>query len=123
MSSKRVRDPCEEAAGQGRCCTGSRCSRAAQKSYVDLLRDDAFLTPVEGIGGEAEGEREPKTNVQPRGGTKHTAQYNNTHTQGGGYRGADRNVHQEVATKLTAVLSNLIQGGSQGTTRICLALL
>jgi hypothetical protein len=28
-----------------------------------------------------------------------------------------------VATKLTAVLSNLIQGGSEGTTRICLALL
>ena len=80
MSSKLVRDPCGEAAGQGRCCTESRCSRAAQKSYVDLLRDDAFLTPVEGIGGEAEGEREPKTNVQPGVGTEHTAQHNNTHT-------------------------------------------
>jgi len=123
MSSKRGGNPCKEAAWWGRCCTGSRCSRAAQESYGDLLQDDASLTPGEGIGGEAEEKREPKTNVQPGGGTEHTAQYNNTHTQGGGYRGADRNVHQEVATKLTAVLSNLIQGGSEGTTRICLALL
>ena len=91
MSSKGVRDPCEEAAGQGRCCTESRCPRAAQKSYVDLLRDDAFLTPGEGSGGGAEGEQEPKTHVQLGVGTGHTAQHTNMHTQGGDHRGADRN--------------------------------
>jgi hypothetical protein len=86
-----------------------------QESNGDPPQDDASLTPGGGIGGEAEGEREPKTDVQLGVGTEHTAQHNHTHTQEGGYREADRNVHHEVATKLTTVLSNLIQGGSEGT--------
>jgi hypothetical protein len=117
MSSKRGGNPCKEAAWWGRCCTGSRCSRETQESFGDLLQDDASLTPCDGIGGEAEEEQEPKTTVQPEGGAEYTAQYNNTHTQGGGYRGADRNVHQEVASTLKTVLSNLIQGGLEGATR------
>ena len=82
---------------------------------MDLLRDDAFLTPGEGSGGGAEGEQEPKTNVQLGVGTGHTAQHTNMHTQGGDHRGADCNIHQAVTAKLTT--NNLInQGGSEGTT-------
>jgi hypothetical protein len=117
MNSKRVQDPCEEEARQGRCCAGSRCSRAAQKSYVDLLQGDAFLTPGEKIGGEAEGEQGPKTNVQLGVGTGNTAQHTNMHTQEGEHCGADRNIHQVAGAKLTTALSNLInQGGLKGAT-------
>jgi hypothetical protein len=117
MSSKRGGNPCREAAWWGRCCTGGRCSRAAQESNGDLLQDDASLTPGVGSGGEAEGEQGPKTNAQLGVNTAHTIQHNNIHTQGEGHRGADRSVHQVVAAKVTTVLSNLInQGGSEGTT-------
>ena len=117
MNSKQGQDPCEEEAKQGRCCTGSRCSRAAQKSHVDLLQSDAFLTPGEKSGGEAEGEQGPKTNVQLGVGTRNTAQHTNMHTQEGTHCGADRNIHQAVAAKLTTVVSSLInQGGLNGAT-------
>jgi hypothetical protein len=105
-----MQDPCEEKAKQGRCCTGSRCSRAAQKFYT-------FRTPGEKIGGEAEEEQGPKTNVQLGVGTGNTAQHTNMHTQEGKHCGADRNIHQGAAAKLTTALSNLInQGGLKGAT-------
>ena len=117
MNSKRMQHPCEEEERQGRCCAESKCSRAARKSYVNLLQDDAFLTPGEKLGGEAEGEQGPKTNVQLGVGTRNTAQHTNMHTQEGTHCGADCDIHQAAAAKLTTALSNLI---NQEESRICM---
>ena len=98
MSSKRVQDPCEKKARQGRCCRGSKCSRAVQESYADLLQDEASFTFGKKIGGEAEGEQEPRTNVQLGVGTTNTSQHKNMHIQGREHCGADRRIHHTAAT-------------------------
>ena len=117
MSSKRVQDPCEKKARQGRCCRGSKCSRAVQESYADLLQDEASFTFGKKIGGEAEGEQEPRTNVHLGVGTTNTSQHKNMHIQGREHCGADRRIHHTAATKVTTALSNLNnQGGVEGAT-------
>jgi hypothetical protein len=67
MSSSKRRQcrqsPYGEAASQGRCCANSTCARVGKQSFVNLLQDDVFLTPCEGVGGEAEGRLESGTGV------------------------------------------------------------
>jgi hypothetical protein len=118
MPSKRVRDPCEEeSARQGWCCKKDGCPQAAPVSCVDLLRDDTFPTPCEGIGGETEGVQEPKAKGLLDVNVRHTIQHTNTHTYGGGNHRVDHDIHQNtVTTKSTTNLSNLTNQGGNGAT-------
>jgi hypothetical protein len=114
-SSKRRQDPYGEAASQGRCCANSKCSRVGQQSFVNLLQNDVFLTPCEGVGGEAEGRSKSEPGVWPAAATRHTHIHTNTYTQveehheeGGYARPAGANI-------FSTALSNLSnQGGSGG---------
>ena len=117
MSSTRRQCPCGEAASQGRCCANSTCSRAVRQSFMDLLQNDVFLTPCEGVGGETERRPESETDVWPAAGTRHTHIHTNTYARVGEHHGEGGYTRPTGANKFsTALNNNFNRKGSEGAT-------
>ena len=129
MSS--TQGPCGEAASQGRCCANSTCSRAVRQSFMDLLQNDVFLTPCEGVGGETERRPESETDVWPAtivssaafhtkrssAGTRHTHIHTNTYARVGEHHGEGGYTRPTGANKFsTALNNNFNRKGSGGAT-------
>ena len=107
MSSTRRQGPCGDAASQGRCCANSTCSRVVRQSFMDLLQNDVFLTPCEGVGGETE--RRPES--------RHTHIHTNTYARVGEHHGEGGYTRPTGANKFsTALNNNFNREGSGGAT-------
>jgi hypothetical protein len=120
MSSKRVRDPCEEGAARGTCCKREGCERAARMPYWNLLQDDAVPSTYQGVGDGSGRLQETVVVVPPE---KHRA-----HTHGHTYQvemSAREDAHDETGCNIhqtmtasaikvtTNVISNLTNQGEK----------
>ena len=111
-SSKRRQSPYGEATSAGRCCAHSTCARVGKQSFMNLLQDDVFLTPCEGVGGEAEGRSESGTVVGLAAAARHTYTHTNTHAQVEEHQGKDDYERPTETGKFLTALNNLIKQGN-----------
>jgi len=117
-SSKRRQSPYGEATSPGRCCAHSTCARVGKQSFVNLLQDDVFLTPCEGVGGEAEGRLESGTGVGLAAAARHTYTHTNTHAQVEEHQGHDDYTRPSRANKFSTALDKLDNNqGMEGAAR------
>ena len=106
-SSKRRQSPYGEATSAGRCCAHSTCAQVGKQSFMNLLQDDVFLTPCEGVGGEAEGRSESGTGVGLAAAARHTYTHTNTHAQVEEHQGHDDYTRPSRANKFSTALDKL----------------
>jgi hypothetical protein len=73
---------------------------------MDLLQNDVFLTPCEGVGGETERRPESETDVWPAAGTRHTHIHTNTYARVGEHHGEGGYTRPTGANKFSTALNN-----------------
>jgi len=107
-SSKRRQSPYGESTSPGRCCAHSTCARVGKQSFVNLLQDDVFPTPCEGVGGEAEGRLDSGTGVGLAAAARHTYTHTNTHAQVEEHQGHDDHTRPSRANNFSTAVDKLL---------------